>query len=320
MTGLIGKALVTGAGGFIGQVLCRQLLAAGVPLVTLSRSALPDTGRFAAGLEKPGFSGDIRDREVLDRAVAGVEVVYHLAGIAHVEGADRNLLQAVNVAGTASLAQAAAAAGVRRLVYFSSSLAAAAETNPENSTAYGRSKLDAERCLREVAQQAALEVIVLRPVNVYGPGMKGNLAALIRYIERGILPPLPRVKTCLSLIGVDDLCSAARLVGTHQQASGRTYVVSDGVDYPLKELEAAIYAALGRVVPAWALPKPAWWLGALAMEVRNRLLAGRRGPGLRTYHNLFSDGRYSNRALCEETGFRPQQDFYTALPGLLGLK
>jgi nucleoside-diphosphate-sugar epimerase len=215
MTAAPRKVLVTGADGFIGTELCRQLTKAGHPLVKLTRSrAQPAADESNGnGFGTRDFSGDILDRALLDRALTGVQTVFHLAGIAHVDGPSQEHLQAINVEGTANVAEAAVAAGVERLVYFSSSLAVAAEQNAPQQTAYGRSKFEAEQRLLAIARDSSLKVTILRPVNVYGPGMKGNLAALIRLIGRGMLPPLPKLDTQLSLLGLEDLCSAAPPTG-----------------------------------------------------------------------------------------------------------
>jgi len=190
MTATGKKVLVTGAEGFIGTELCHQLASAGFTLVKLSRSRVSPANSETAGNEfgTEGFSGDILDRELLDRALSGVQLVFHLAGIAHVDGPQQEYLQSVNVEGTANLAAAAAAAGVEKMVYFSSSLALAAEQDSPEQTAYGRSKYQAEQSLFAVARNTSLRVTVLRPVNVYGPGMKGNLAAIAVDTGHKVIP------------------------------------------------------------------------------------------------------------------------------------
>lgn len=316
------KVLVTGAEGFIGTVLCRQLADAGYPLVKLTRSRVrhSDSDSFANELGTQDFSGDILDRDLLDRALAGVQVVFHLAGIAHVDGPSAEYLHSVNVTGTTTLAEAAVAAGVEKIIYFSSSLAAAAEQNKSEQTAYGRSKFQAEQSLLAIARDTSLEVTVLRPVNVYGPGMKGNLAAMIRLIGRGVLPPLPRLDTQLSLVGLEDLCNAALLAAESEQANNKTYFVTDGQVYRLNDIETAIYQALGKNKRRWHNPRGLYYLAAATAGLLNRVGLVKTSLGTRTYRNLIADNVFSNQQICDELDLNPRQTFYTALPNLVNVK
>lgn len=320
MTGALGNTVVTGATGFIGRELCHQLLAAGHTLTGISRSA-PPAGQFPA--ETPGLkmvTGDILDREFLTAVMAGAETVFHLAGIAHVDKADPARLLAVNAEGTQAVAEVAAEVGVHTMVLFSSSLAQAAEQQAPHATAYGGSKLRGEAGLLRVARGSSLSPVILRPVNVYGPGMKGNIAAMIGLIRRRLLPPLPKLDTRVSLIGVEDLCRAAVLAATSEAARGKSYYVTDGEIYSLNAIESAIYRAMDRKPPRWHSPRAVFYLGALAMELWGRVSGRPGGFGLRTYHNLLADSRYSNQQISTELGFVPRQTFYTALPELDGLK
>jgi UDP-glucose 4-epimerase len=311
------KVLVTGAGGFIGRELCRQLAASGNSLVTLTRTpgsvADPVTNEFGT----PDFSGDICDRALLERAMDGVQVVYHLAGIAHVDSPDPERLQTINTEGTRAVAQTAVRAGVRKVLYFSSSLAGAAETEKRNATAYGISKFQAEQCLLEITLATETNAVILRPVNVYGPGMKGNIAAMLRLIRRGLLPPLPKVDTRLSLIGLQDLCRAAQLAATSSEADGKIWYVTDGLEYRLNEIEAALYQTLGKKKPGWHSPRFVFFTAALLAGLVSRLSGGKTSLGIRTYRNLISDNLFSSLPIRETLGFTPQQTFYTALPGLI---
>lgn len=318
MTATAEKVLVTGAGGFIGRELCRQLTAAGHSLVTLTRTPGSTAGCLTNELGTPDFSGDVRDRALLERAMDGVRVVYHLAGIAHVDNPDPELLQTINVGGTGTVAQAAVEAGVRKVLFFSSSLAGAAELEKSTATAYGHSKYRAEQRLLELTAATSTSAVILRPVNVYGPGMKGNIAAMLSLIRRGLLPPLPRLDTRYSLIGLEDLCRAALLAAASKEADGKTWYVTDGLEYGLNEIEAALYLALGKKKPGWNSPRLVFLTAALAAGLASKL-SGRKGSlGIRTYRNLISDSLFSNRPICEALGFNPQQTFYTALPGLIG--
>lgn len=316
------KVLVTGASGFIGSELCRQLTNAGYSLRKLTRSCSPPGDSETTGNEygTDGFSGDILDRELLERALTDVKIVFHLAGVAHVDGPRQELLQSVNVEGTANLAAAAVAAGVEKIIYFSSSLAVAAEQGSSEQTAYGRSKFQAEQRLFAIARNSGLRVTILRPVNVYGTGMQGNLAALIRLIARGLLPPLPKLDTRLSLVGLHDLCRAALLAADSEQSNGRIYLVTDSQVYKLNDVVASIYQAVGKSCPAWHSPRALFYLAAVAASLANRIGVTSTGFGVRSYRNLVADNVFDSQLLCNELSFVPQQTFYTALPDLVGVK
>lgn len=302
------STLVTGAGGFVGQALCAQLLARGRAVSTLCRSALPP----ALADRVRHVAGDILDPAALAEAMQGVDQVFHLASIAHVYGAPRHELERVIVQGTAQVAAAARQAGVTRLVYFSSSLAAGAAGDGAPDTDYGRAKRAAEEAL--LAQADGLAVTVLRPVNVYGPGMRGNLATLVRRIGAC---RLPKLATRLALVGVEDLARAAILAADCEAAIGKIYQVSDGEPYTITALEEAIYRAWGRPQPGWRTPRVVLYGAAAAMELVGLFAPSRRGLGLRTYRNLVTDTVVTDTAINADTGFTPTTTFYKELPALI---
>ncbi len=247
-TGL--RILVTGAGGFVGAALVPALAAAGHAVVRVARKATAP--------------GDLAVPELLDwhptsQELAGIDCVIHLAARTHVmrDAAADPLAayRALNVGVTARLAEAAAAAGVRRFVFMSSIKVNGEATHgqpfttddaPQPEDAYGISKREAEDALRAIARRTGLEVVVLRPPLVYGPGVKGNLLALMRAIDRGLPLPLGAIANRRSLVGIDNLISAIALAATHPAAAGHTYLVSDGEDLSTPQLARLIAAGLGR--------------------------------------------------------------------------
>jgi nucleoside-diphosphate-sugar epimerase len=175
---------------------------------------------------------------------------------------------AVNVQGTLNLACQAAAAGVKRFVFISSvkvngectqSVRAFTEADaPNPQEAYGRSKHEAELGLRQISADTGMEVVIIRPPLVYGPGVKANFAALMKAVQRGWPLPLGAVHNQRSLVALDNLVDFIFTCTTHPQAANQTFLVSDGRDLSTTELVHGLAQAAR--VPARVLPVPVWVL------------------------------------------------------------
>ena len=162
----------------------------------------------------------------------------------------------VNVAGTIALARQAAAAGVRRFVFLSSIKVNGEETLPGDMFSerdapapkdpYGVSKLEAEQGLLAVARDTGMEMSIIRPVLVYGPGVKGNFRTLMKWLARGVPLPFGCIENRRSLVALDNLVSLIQACLTHADAPGRVFMVSDGEDLSTTELLHRTAAALGR--------------------------------------------------------------------------
>lgn len=307
----ITTVLVTGASGFIGRALVQRLLEKRCRVHTLSRQ-LPEAG--PDGSDCLAFQGNIGDAAALDKACQGVDTVFHLAAYAHVNHHDTDTMRTVNVEGTHTLLETAIRNGVRRIVFFSSTLAQAA---PEAITPYGQAKREAEEILLSACRQGLIEVCCLRPVNVYGLGMKGNLLSMIRMMSRGRMPPLPTPSAALSLVGNRDLCEAALLAASLPAASGQVYVVTDGKTYSFKGLELSVRKALGRAPARWQMPLAGFWLAFAGLELLSRLLRLPNAPGLRSYRVLSQDSVFSCEKIQQELGYNPAGSFNEELPGIL---
>ncbi|MDE1335099.1 UDP-glucose 4-epimerase family protein [Vibrio aestuarianus] len=255
--------LVTGASGFIGSKLLEQL---------------PADGTLSLGRDKPErqpsekfFRLEINNDTDYSVALSGVGVVIHLAARVHVmNDAVSNPLEEyreVNTRGTVNLARQAASAGVKRFVFVSSikvngegtlqgKLFTSADAHaPEDD--YGLSKAEAEQQLIELGQETGMEVVIIRPTLVYGPGVKANFASLMNLVSKGI--PLPF--GCIndnrrSLVSVDNLVDLIVTCIDHPNAANETFLVSDDQDVSTSEMVAQMAKALGK--PQWQLPVPKW--------------------------------------------------------------
>ncbi len=255
--------LVTGANGFVGSTLCAALRQKGYAV----RAALRNPANFdIAGCEVVRVPTLEADTDWAD-ALQGITTVVHLAARVHVmhDVASDPLAEfrRVNVAGTERLARAAAASGVKRLVYVSSIKVNGEETrgrtyteklSPDPQDPYGVSKWEAEQMLHRVANETGLEVVIVRPPLVYGAGVKGNFIQMLKVLAKGIPLPLASVRNLRSLVYVENLADALIACATHPAAAGQTYLVSDGEDISTPAMLRQLGDALGR--PARMFPCP----------------------------------------------------------------
>ena len=333
-------ALVTGASGFIGAHLCRHLRAAGHPVRGFSRSPKswdthptktwdthPKSGKkswdtHVSGEEKTWVShvaGDIQNPEALKTACAGVDLVFHLAGVAQTSRRRNQQAVQTNVEGTRNLLTAARAAGAKRLIFFSSALAAELDHGQASASAgdYARSKWEAERLVLEANGEDGLLTTVLRPAPVYGPGMKGGIARMIRLIHARRLPPLPKLDRGFSLAGVDDVCRAAMLASESLLAPGQCWLLTDLQRYTANAVEQAVYDVLGRKKPGWRTPAVVFFAASAILQL-GRLAGWKKAEsGLQTWRNLTSERTWQAQDIFEELDFRPSGDLYEQLPEII---
>ena len=253
------RVLVTGASGFAGGPVCRALTAAGHEVTGAVRreSRLPEGTR-------PVRVGDLGAETDWTDALAGQAVVVHLAARAHVmaetEGDPTALFRRINRDGAMRLAEQAAAAGVRRLVFIST-VKAQGEVGhmrvgdlPAPVDPYGIAKWEAEQELAAIAARTGLELVVIRPPLIHGPGAKGNLAALLAVLRRGLPLPLASIHNRRSMVGIANLADLIRVCLDHPAAAGHTFLVRDDCDLSTPDLLRRLGRALGR--PARLLPFP----------------------------------------------------------------
>jgi nucleoside-diphosphate-sugar epimerase len=249
-----GMILVTGGNGFVGAAVCRSFASSGAVV----RAAVRASDRKVRDASEVVAVGEIGIATDWVAALKGVDTVIHTVARVHQmrDCAADPLAEyrAVNVAATERLARAAAARGVRRFVFISS-VKVNGESRPEPYTAddlpaprdpYGVSKWEAEQRLEAIANETELEVIILRPPLVYGPGVRGNFLRLLELVSRGVPLPFGAVSNRRSLVFVGNLANAALAAARAPTLPRSTYLVSDGVDLSTPELVEGIARTLGR--------------------------------------------------------------------------
>lgn len=270
--------LVTGASGFVGSALVERLSGDTRFQVHAAARKWLALGGTVQGFSAPDLvaSADWRD------ALLGMGAVIHCAARVHVmnEQADDPLTEfrRVNVEGTLQLARQAVVAGVRRFIFVSSikvngektSLGEAFRADDESlaSDPYGISKREAENGLLALAAETGLEVVIVRPPLIYGPGVKANFLSMLSWLNKGVPLPFGAIDNRRSLVALDNLVDLLALCLTHPAAVGQRFLVSDGEDLSTTELLRRLGQALGR--PARLLPVPQGWIEGAAR------LAGRQ--------------------------------------------
>lgn len=278
------KVLVTGASGFVGARVVAELLRRGHQVVAPMRAPRP-----WPGIATPAI-GDLGPETDWSAALAGCDAVVHCAARAHIlddRSADPlSAFRRVNRDGTIRLAQQAQTAGIRHFLFLST-IKVNGETTPDDTPftaaappapqdAYGIAKAEAETGLRAMVWPI---LTIVRPPLVHGPGVKGNLARLVRAVAKGVPLPLGLAGNRRSLVGVDNLADAVAFL--LERGAGGTYLIRDDGDLSTAQLIRAVAAALGR--PARLLPVPPVLLRGAA-----RLL-GRQGTADRVLGSLVVD-------------------------------
>lgn len=257
------KILVTGASGFVGSKLLEQL---------------PTSSTLSLGRDKPErhscekfFKLEVDNNTDYTLALRGVGVLVHLAARVHVmNDAVSNPLEEyreVNTRGTVNLARQAASAGVKRFVFVSS-----IKVNGESSSQdkpftsadlhapeddYGLSKSEAEQELFEIGKDTGMEIVVIRPTLVYGPGVKANFASLMKLVSKGVPLPFGCIKNNKrSLVSLDNLVDLIVTCIEHPKAANQVFLISDDHDVSTSEMVRHMAQALGKT--PWQLPVPLW--------------------------------------------------------------
>lgn len=258
------RILITGSSGFVGRALCARLEAESITFRAAVRNKVQ-----AIDYEV----GSIDGKTDWSEALSNCDVVVHLAARVHVMdecAADPlTAFREVNVAGTENLARQAARCGVRRFVFVSSIKVNGETTSrvlfsssdmPAPRDAYGQSKYEAELALARIAKETGMEIVIVRPPLVYGPGVRANFLRLMQIVRRSVPLPMGAIDNRRSMVALDNLVDLLLTCVRHPAAAGKTFLVSDGHDVSTPELVRMLAAAMGK--RAFLLPVPPALLAA----------------------------------------------------------
>jgi len=313
--------LVTGATGFVGGALVRRLVDDRAFRGVVAGVRQKAVGRWSEGVKQVQV-GDLLPSTDWTEALQGVEALVHCAARVHVmqdDAADPvDVYRLVNVEGTLNLARQAAAAGVLRFVFISS-IKVNGEATPHGQPftpdelpapldPYGVSKLEAEQGLRELEANTGMEVVIVRPPLVYGPGVKANFASMMRWVARGVPLPLGSIHNARSMVALDNLVDLLVICLKHPAAAGQTFLVSDGEDLSTTELLRRTARAMGK--QALLLPVPASLLETGAA------MLGKRGVAQRLCGSLQVDIDKTRRLLGWNPPLTLDQGLKKAVEGM----
>lgn len=303
------KTVVTGANGFVGSVIVREFQQRDdFKVLGLCRTIPAKAEPVLAAV------GDLAEAD-LTSVLHAADVVIHAAARAHVmkdEVADPLAeYRRVNVEGTLNLARQAAVAAVKRFVFISSikvngeatvnGKAFAADDKSAPEDAYGLSKLEAEQGLIQLGAETGMEIVIIRPPLVYGPGAKGNFTSMLKLVEKGLPLPLGAIRNKRSLVGIDNLVDLIIRCIDHPAAANQVFLAGDGEDLSTTELLRGVGKAMGK--PARLIPVPAGLLQFGATLLGKKAMARR----------LLSSLQVDISKTCELLDWKPP---YTVEEGL----
>lgn len=322
------NCLVTGATGFIGMHLIDALRQHHRSIVVLARHP-EKVSKIWPGTAITVRHGDLDKAASLKGVCDGVDTVFHLAGCAH----DKNDLDPALetrywhtiVEGTRALLREAAEAGVKRFI-FVSSVKAMGEGGPDiqdesspvtPESAYGRAKLAAEQAVLDAGRVHGIHTTVLRFPLVYGPGNKGNIPRMIKAIDRGIFPPIPRNGNRRSMVHVADVVQALLLAAQAEAPAQQVYIVTDGVVYSTRDIYDMIRAAMGLPSRRWSVPLTVLRILGACGDFIGKVRGMPFVLDSQVLSKLLGSAWYSSDKITRELGYRPAHTLRDALPAMV---
>jgi len=317
-------SLVTGASGFIGHRLVQALLERGDTVRGLVRD--PSKAEDLRGLGAEPAVGDVTDEASLQRATQGVDRVFHAAGLVG-EWLDPKAARAVNVEGTRHVFESAADAGATRGVHVSSLSVLGTihhhGTDESGPYVYGDpytdTKIESEKAALAIAERTNLELVVIRPGFVYGPGDHQILVPLVERLVAGKFKFAGRGGKEMNTVYIDDVAQAALLADETPGAAGEAYNITDGQNTTIREFATFIAEYLGLPPPTREVPVPIVKYGSIAMESVWRAVRAKDPPLLNKsrLRFLYYNQNYSIAKARRELGYEPRVDYRAGLPNAL---
>ncbi len=313
--------LVTGANGFVGSMLCKKLTTRGDSVRGLTRSTSDLS--LLEGVDYERVVGSLSDLASLLAATRDIEVVYHTAA-AVTDWGSLDTFREVNVEGTRRLLDAAVENGVRRFVLVSS-IAVHSYTGARNmieespqlptTNGYRLSKREAEALALDYYQRGDIEVVIVRPGDVYGPGDRVVLLQMADLLEAGWMVMLGKGEALGAFSYVENLADGIVLAGTVPQAAGEAYVITDGIELSWGDYFNRLTAALDLPAPRLHIPPALARFAAAALESIYRLFGIATRPPITRYlvEHLSHDVHFSIDKARRELGYEPAVSFDEAI-------
>lgn len=307
--------LVTGATGFIGVHVIRALKEKRFRINALVRNF--DNARHLLGDGVHFIQGDIFNTDRLAEAVCGVDTVFHLVSKTHDFSTQAGIeadYYRINVMGTRNLLEACRTGKIRHFVYFSSVKAMAEKAPytideqfiPQPTTAYGKTKLEAENIVNYFGQTCPFTTTTLRLPLVYGPGNKGNMLTMIKAIDAGRFFLIGDGSNKRSMVYVGNVVDAALAAASGKKSSDQIYIVTDGVDYTLREIYETVARELGRKIKPISIPVRVAKIAAVAGDVGGKI-SGRTLPfNTAMFEKLTTSLTFSSDLILRHIGFKPK--------------
>lgn len=316
---MLKNVLVTGANGFIGQQLIRKLISNGVKINAFIRNS-----KRLQEFNITIFEGEILNTTAMKKALKGTDAVFHLIAKTHDFSDSENNTKEyfkINVEGTRNLLNACIGSDVKHFVYFSSIKAIAEESKdilnediiPNPTTPYGQTKLIAEKLVAEYGSEYSFKTTSIRLPLVYGPGNKGNIYKMIEAIERGRFIMIGRGENMRSMVYVGNVVDAALAVVEKQQTNNEVYIVTDKINYTVKELYEVICNGLGKKPLSFYIPISIANGLAKIGDIGGHIIKKPLSFNSEVLRKLTSSLTFSSQKIQDEIGFEPKYNLYNTI-------